>query len=139
MLKNACAPEPAPVMQILNPDSVWNEVQHTPLLVYFNAHEDTIMKETIEQKIRALAQYMNTHPSAHIAITGHTQMHQDESVARALGKQHAEKIKILFVSLGAAPASVRTFTRGDSMLAAPESSPDGAALNRRAVISIFSN
>lgn len=121
------------------PQSVWESVAREPLLVYFGINNDNILTEDVEPKLRAVVAYLQTHPSAQIAITGHTNVHRNDAYTVRLGKERAEKVKELLVSYGASPTSIITFSRGQYVLAAPATTPENQALNRRAVISVISN
>ena len=144
IIKGLCS-NTAPVQQIvteqqpITPQSTWEGMERDPLIVYFGINNDDVLTDDVEPRLRAIVAYMQTHPSAQIAITGHTNVHRDDAYTVRLGKERAEKVKELLVSYGASPASIITFSRGQYVLAAPATTPENQALNRRAVISVISN
>lgn len=142
IIKGVCATANAPVVSTIpRPTSqeTWDAVSVEPLLVYFAANGDDILLSEVESSLKNIATYMKEHPSAQIAITGHTNMHKDDAFTVQLGKDRAEKVKELLVMYGATPSSIYTYSRGQYVLAAPVTTPENQALNRRAVISIIRN
>ncbi len=123
----------------VTPEGTWESLTQDPLIVYFGVNNDNVLTEDVEPKLRAVVAYMQAHPSAHIAVTGHTNVHRDDAYTVRLGKERAEKVKELLVTYGASPAAIQTFSRGQYVLAAPATTAENQALNRRAVISVISN
>lgn len=142
IIKGVCTEVRTPVVSTIpleTPQETWDSVSVDPLLVYFAANDDDILLSEVEYSLNNIARYMKEHPSAQIAITGHTNMHKDDAFTVQLGKDRAEKVKELLVMYGATPSSIYTYSRGQYVLAAPVTTPENQALNRRAVISIIRN
>ncbi len=143
-IKGLCAetqntPQTVTDLEPVTPQGAWESLARDPLIVYFGANNDNVLTEDIAPKLRAVVAYMQAHPSAQIAITGHTNVHRDDAYTVRLGKERAEKVKELLVSYGASPAAIITFSRGQYVLAAPATTAENQALNRRAVISVISH
>jgi outer membrane protein OmpA-like peptidoglycan-associated protein len=127
------------IMKEATPNATWKQVAADPLVVYFGADGDNILTEGVDAKLKDIVAYMQQNPSAKIAITGHTNAHSDNAYTVRLGQQRADKLKELLVSYGASADAITTNSRGQSQLAAPATTEEGQALNRRAVVSIISN
>lgn len=123
----------------LTPQETWDSVAKDPLIVYFGAQGDTILTADVDVTLKNIAEYMKEHPTAQIAITGHTNIHKDDAFTIQLGKSRAEKIRELLVSYGASSTAIFTYSRGQYVLAAPATTAENQALNRRAVVSIIHN
>jgi peptidoglycan-associated lipoprotein len=145
-IKNVCdmsmaAPmvEAPAVTTPATPIATWKQVTVEPLVVYFGADGDNVLTEGVEQKLKDIVTYMQQNPTARIAVTGHTNVHSNNEYTEKLGKQRADKLKELLVSYGASAAAITTNSRGQTQLAAPATTAEGQALNRRAIVSVIAN
>jgi OOP family OmpA-OmpF porin len=104
--------------------------------IFFDYNKTELKKESFPE-LNRLAKMMKANPKMKIAIGGHTDSRGSDDYNMKLSSDRAASVKQYLQKQGIDPSRMSIKTLGKSTpLTANESSPDGAALNRRVDITI---
>ncbi len=104
--------------------------------IFFDYNKTELKKESFPE-LNRLAKMMKANPKMKIAIGGHTDSRGSDDYNMKLSSDRAASVKLYLQKQGIDPSRMAIKTLGKSTpLTANETSPDGAALNRRVDITI---
>lgn len=108
-----------------------------PVTLYYDVNEsENDQEQTILTKLAAMNNYLTNMPNGALQITGHTDISGSHARNLLLGQKRADFVGSLLLKNGTDPGRVLTNSKGPDEPAADNSSPEGRAKNRRAVIII---
>jgi peptidoglycan-associated lipoprotein len=99
-------------------------------VAYFDFDRANLTSED-QEKLRALAQQLKEHPTAHLRIAGNTDEVGTEEYNLALGQRRADVARLYLVSLGISTSRIDTISYGDNRPADPGHDAAAHAKNRR--------
>jgi peptidoglycan-associated lipoprotein len=99
-------------------------------VAYFDFDKANLTPED-EEKLRALAQQLKAHPTAHLRIAGNTDEVGTEEYKLALGQRRADVARAYLVALGISGSRIDTISYGENRPADPGHDAAAHAKNRR--------
>ena len=105
--------------------------------VYF-AYDSAVVGSAYDDMLDAVASYMNSNGNYHLTINGHCDERGSEEYNRALSERRALAVKEALTGKGAPADRLNTVGYGEERPAAPGTSLDAYAKNRRAEFEVFS-
>ncbi len=94
------------------------------------------LKPAGRREVERIARYLLDRPELTVVVEGHTDWIASERYNLALGKRRAEAVKKGLTELGVADERITTVSFGESRPIASNETPEGRALNRRAVVNL---
>lgn len=101
-----------------------------PTSIYFKGSSSDL-PENATHEIEEIANTMRNHPEIMLVVEGHTDSTGTERDNYLLGQKRAEAVKQALVARGIDDFRIQTISFGETRAAAPETSEEGLALNRR--------
>lgn len=89
-----------------------------------------------EDQVMKFKTWFDNNPNAVISVTGHTDYIGTEQYNMALGQKRAQTVHNYLVSVGISSGNLLTESKGESEPIADNSTDEGRAKNRRAVIAL---
>jgi signal transduction histidine kinase/outer membrane protein OmpA-like peptidoglycan-associated protein len=108
----------------------YEKIPAGPSSIYFKGSSSEV-PETANKEINDIAQTMHDHRELVLVVEGHTDSIGSERDNYYLGRARAEAVKEALVKNGIDGARIQTLSFGETRAAAPETSEEGMALNRR--------
>jgi signal transduction histidine kinase len=108
----------------------YEKIPAGPSSIYFKGSSAEI-PETAANEIEEIAKTMRNHHELMLVVEGHTDSTGSERDNYYLGRARAETIKDALVEADIDDARIQTISFGETRAAAPETSEEGQALNRR--------
>lgn len=105
--------------------------------VYF-AYDSAVVGAAYDDMLKAVAEYLNNNGSYNLTINGHCDERGSEEYNRALSERRALAVKETLTGNGAPADRINTIGYGEERPAAPGTSLDAFAKNRRAEFEVFS-
>jgi OmpA-OmpF porin, OOP family len=134
------APPPAPL-----PDSVtsvdWQAIKdqlnsNPPVLIFEVYKTESSPDQVFTGKLEEITDYMNNNPDGAILVNGHSDISGPRSLNMKLSQGRADFIKSYLVQYGIGEELITTFSLGPDEPAYDNSTAEGRAKNRRAVVLI---
>jgi len=94
------------------------------------------LKPAGTREVRRVVRYLRDNPEVLVVVEGHTDWIASEKYNLALGARRANAVMQTLLDMGIAEERVATVSFGESRPVAGNETPEGRALNRRAVINL---
>jgi peptidoglycan-associated lipoprotein len=105
--------------------------------VYF-AYDSAVVGQAYDDMLQTLADYMKSHGNYSLTVNGHCDDRGSEEYNRALSERRALAVKDAIIAFGAPADRINTVGYGEERAAAPGTSAEAYAANRRAEFDVFS-
>ena len=126
------------VMSIPGSEGQGTPVQHPFTEPVYFAYDSAVVGSAYDDMLDAVASYMNSNGNYHLTINGHCDERGSEEYNRALSERRALAVKEALTGKGAPADRLNTVGYGEERPAAPGTSLDAYAKNRRAEFEVFS-
>ena len=125
------APESKPVSEADNPERRFDDLHFA-----FDHYDLTDYSQALlEQDAATITRLSGKYPDLKVDISGHTDWVGTDAYNQALSERRANAAKDYLVKKGVDAARIRTYSFGETKPVAPNTTPEGRALNRRDEIS----
>jgi len=113
------------------------QLNDNPLTPYFEPYqtERTIGQEDMN-KLEKIKEYLKNNPDGSTLVTGHTDISGPRALNMRLSRERADFLKSFLVQNGIDPDKITTSFKGPDEPTEDNSTPEGRAKNRRAVVII---
>jgi len=101
-------------------------------------YNQAVLKPAGRKEVARVARYMIDHPDVKAIIEGHTDWIASEKYNLELGRRRAETVRDALVERGVSPDRLSIISYGESRPIADNTTDEGRARNRRAVINLIS-
>ena len=131
--------QPIPEVQTEVADSVKQPAAVKPgdLMFYFEFDDATVKTDSqTDDSIAKFNSFLNENPGSTITITGHTDNIGTAEYNQVLGQKRAESVKKYLEGKGIGADKIATESMGEDQPVANQTTEEGRAKNRRAVITI---
>ncbi|MDE2121297.1 MAG: peptidoglycan-associated lipoprotein Pal, partial [Betaproteobacteria bacterium] len=98
--------------------------------VYF-AYDSYTVDPRYQATVQGNAQYLSTHPAAHVQLQGNTDARGSREYNLALGQKRADAVRRSLELLGVKPSQMEAVSFGKEKPKALGSTPEDYAMNRR--------
>lgn len=113
------------------------KLNSNPVILHFEINRSETRQTPEEtQKIEELVSYLKDAPEAEVIVTGHTDNSGEHNVNIKLGQDRANFVKAYLVQKGISEVKITSVSKGPDDPVASNTTPEGRAENRRAVILI---
>lgn len=128
---------PEPDSSAIDWQAVRDQINEDPPTLIFEAYQtEASLSHDGANKFGEIVDYLDNNPDGSLLVTGHTDISGSRSLNMELSQGRAEFLKSLLVQHGIAEESITTDSKGPDDPVADNSSPEGRAKNRRAVVII---
>ena len=125
------APEPIDWLAIKD------QLNSNPLTVYFETYKtESVLGQKDDNKLDEVIDYLKNNPDGSILVNGHADLTGPRSLNMKLSQERADYVKSYMVRGGIDANKVTSSSKGPDEPAADNSTPEGRARNRRAVVII---
>ena len=101
---------------------------------YYFDYNSNVVRDADKPAILANANYLMSHPRAHVVVEGNTDPRGSREYNMGLGERRAKAVAVIMTSKGVNPAQIRVVSYGAEKLAAPGRSERDYQLDRRVVL-----
>jgi len=105
--------------------------------VFFNTDDDMLRSKEYFQTIQKITQYLKTHPSVYLFISGHCDERASDSYNLALGSRRANFVRTLLIKEGVSSDRIYTISYGKQQPLVQGQNKTAWAKNRRVEFKIF--
>jgi outer membrane protein OmpA-like peptidoglycan-associated protein len=128
---------PEPDSSAVDWQVVRDQINEDPPTLIFEAYQtEASLSHDGADKFGVIMDYLDNNPDGSLLVTGHTDISGSRSLNMELSQGRAEFLKSLLVQHGIEEEKITTTYKGPDDPIADNSSPEGRAINRRAVVII---
>ena len=125
------APEPIDWLAIKD------QLNSDPLTAYFETYKtESALGQKDDSMLDEVIDYLKNNPDGSVVVNGHADITGPHALNMRLGQERADFVKSYMVRGGIDANKVTSLSRGPDEPAADNSTPEGRAKNRRAVVFI---